>query len=177
MANLGSTKTPKALFARLGDLQVVPATCRALQFSLLNFTRFLSAPFSSLSRFLWMAAQPSHISATPPSFLLSTDLLRIYSAPSSRCVMKMLNRTGTSLTPWGTLLVTDVQLVSIPLITTLAFQEVFTPLPCSSSPYQSSLCTSSTASHLALPCRAKMMPKPASKLGLQPAAHSTTYRR
>lgn len=40
--------------------------CRTLRF-LLNFTRFLPALFSSLSRSLWVAAWSSGLSAIPPS--------------------------------------------------------------------------------------------------------------
>lgn len=43
---------------------------RALHFSMQNFLRFLPAPFSSLSRSLWMAAQPSATLATHSSFLI-----------------------------------------------------------------------------------------------------------
>lgn len=42
--------------------------CRALQFSSLNFMKFMFAPNSNPSRVLWMAARPSHLSATPPDF-------------------------------------------------------------------------------------------------------------
>lgn len=42
--------------------------CRALQFSSLNLMKFLLAPNSNPSRVLWMASQPSHLSATPPDF-------------------------------------------------------------------------------------------------------------
>ena len=52
--------------------------CRTLHFPLLNFMRLLSAHFSSLSRSLWMAAQPYGISATPPSFVPSANLLRVH---------------------------------------------------------------------------------------------------
>ncbi|KAK4810721.1 hypothetical protein QYF61_007695 [Mycteria americana] len=51
--------------------------CRTWHFPLLNCMRFLSAHFSSLSRSLWMAAQPSGISATPPSFVASANLLKL----------------------------------------------------------------------------------------------------
>ena len=44
--------------------------CRSSHFPLLNFMRFLPAHFSSLPRSLWMAAQPSGVSATPSSFLV-----------------------------------------------------------------------------------------------------------
>jgi len=43
----------------------------------LNLIRFLSAQLSSLSRSRWMAAQPSGVSTTPPSFVSSANLLRV----------------------------------------------------------------------------------------------------
>ncbi|KAK4828728.1 hypothetical protein QYF61_000719 [Mycteria americana] len=83
-----------------------------------------ASPFSSISRPLWMAAQPSGISATPPSFVSSVNLLKVHSAPTSRSLMKMLNRTEPSTDSWGTLLVTGLQLDCLPLITTLRTQPV-----------------------------------------------------
>ncbi|KAK4807192.1 hypothetical protein QYF61_024312 [Mycteria americana] len=84
---------------------------RTLPF-LLNLMRVLSAHFCSLSRSLWMAAQPSGISANPPSFVND---------------------------PRDTLLVTGLQLDFVPLITTLwaqPFSQFSVHLTvCSSSPY------------------------------------------
>jgi len=92
--------------------------CRILHFPLLNM-RFQSAHVYSLSRCLWMAAQPSGISATPPCCVSSANFLWIHSDPSSRSLMKTLNRIGPNIDPWGTQLVTGLQLGCIPLITTL----------------------------------------------------------
>jgi len=92
---------------------------RNLRFSLLNFMRFLWAHLFSLLRSLWMAAGPSGASATPLSFVLSTDLLRVHSAPSSRSLMKMLTRSGPAVDPWGTQLVTGLQLDFVWLVTSL----------------------------------------------------------
>ena len=54
--------------------------------------------------------------------------------------MKKLSRTGPSIGPWGTPLVTDLQLHFVPLITTLwawSFSQFSTHLTvCLSSPYQ-----------------------------------------
>lgn len=66
--------------------------------------RFLTTQLSSLSRSLWMAAQPSGISAPPPSFVSSPIFLRVHSIPSSRSLMNKSNKTGPSTDPWGTLL-------------------------------------------------------------------------
>lgn len=49
---------------------------------------------------------------TPPSFASFANLLRVWSTPSSRSLMRMLliNVIGPSIDPWGTPLVTDIQL-------------------------------------------------------------------
>ena len=70
---------------------------------------FLINPFFLL-RPLWIATWPSRVSATSPSSVSSADLLKVHSVPSSKLLMKMLNRTGPSIDPQGTLLVTDLQL-------------------------------------------------------------------
>ena len=46
-----------------------------------------------------MVAQPSGVSAAPPSLVTSANLLTVH---SSRSLMKMLNRTGPWIDPWGT---------------------------------------------------------------------------
>ncbi|KAK4825634.1 hypothetical protein QYF61_001419, partial [Mycteria americana] len=58
----------------------------------------------------------SAVSATPPSLASFANLLRIHSAPSSSSLMNMLNRTGPSTDPWGTLLPILQQLVSEDLV-------------------------------------------------------------
>jgi len=62
----------------------------------------LYTQLSNLSRSLWMAAQPSGVSTTPPRFVSSADLLRMRSVLSSRSLMNDLNRPGTSTDHWGT---------------------------------------------------------------------------
>ncbi|KAK4807064.1 hypothetical protein QYF61_018405 [Mycteria americana] len=58
--------------------------------------------------------------ASPSKYwCLGLFLPRVPSAPSSRSLMKILNRTGPRTDPWGTLLVTGLQLDFVPLITTL----------------------------------------------------------
>lgn len=51
-----------------------------LPFPLLNFMRLLSDHLSSLLRSMWMAARPSWVSPTSPSFVASANLWRVYSA-------------------------------------------------------------------------------------------------
>lgn len=60
--------------------------------SVLNLVRSLSALFSrGIQRSLWMPVQPSGLSATPPSFVVSANLLRMCVALSSRSFLKLLN--------------------------------------------------------------------------------------
>lgn len=65
-------------------------------FSLLDFMRFLTVYFLSLLRFIWMAARPSGVSATPSSLVSGANTLRVHSAPASRSLIKMLNRIRPS---------------------------------------------------------------------------------
>ena len=129
MVNLLSTRTPRSLSTELLSSRSTPSLywcmglflprCRTLNFPLLNLIRFLSAQLSSLSRSRSKAAQPSGVSTTPLSLVSSANLLRVHSNASSRSLMKKLNKTGPSTDPWGTSLVTSLQLDSAPLITTL----------------------------------------------------------
>ena len=64
--------------------------CRDLHF-MLNLMMFLSACFSGLLRSLRMATKASGVSATPPGFVSSVNLLRVHFAPSTRSSIKMLN--------------------------------------------------------------------------------------
>ena len=66
-----------------------------------------------------MAAQPSGVSAIPHSFVSSANLLRVDTILSSKSLMKIANKTRSSTDPWGTLLKADLQLDSVPLLTTL----------------------------------------------------------
>ena len=64
--------------------------CRTLLWALLNYIRFPSDNFSSLSTSLWKATQPFDVSTTPQSFLSSADSLRECSASSFRSLIMML---------------------------------------------------------------------------------------
>lgn len=66
-----------------------------------------------------MAAQSSGISATAPSFVSSTVLLRVHSIPSPRSLVYKLNKTGPSTDAYETPLAAGLQLNSTPLITAL----------------------------------------------------------
>ena len=100
---------PQVLFYQaafqLGDPQhilcmgLVFPRCRTFHFSRLNFSRVLSAHFSSLLRSCWTAAGPSGLTASPPIFVSSANLLQGCSAPPPRSLMKILNRTGPSVIP------------------------------------------------------------------------------
>ena len=56
--------------------------------------------------------QSFYVSATPPSFISSADLLRVDSVPSSRSLMKMLKKIGPSTDPHITYLFKNVILIS-----------------------------------------------------------------
>lgn len=49
------------------------------------------------------------VSATLPSFVSSSNLLRIYSVPLVRSLTKALDRTRPTVGLWSTLLVTSLQ--------------------------------------------------------------------
>jgi len=61
-----------------------------------------------------MAAQPAGVSTTPPSSVSPANLLRVHSNSSSRLLTKKLNKTGPRTDPWGTPLVTSLQLLGHP---------------------------------------------------------------
>lgn len=67
--------------------------CRILHLSLLNFTRFLLACFSSLLRPLWMAAVPFSKSALSRNSISYTNLLRCYVS----CCWSILPTSASSL--------------------------------------------------------------------------------
>lgn len=56
-----------------------------------------------------MTAGPSGESATPLSFMSSSNLLQVHSTPLSRSLMKMLNQAGPHIAPCGTPLITAMQ--------------------------------------------------------------------
>jgi len=60
------------------DPQVPFPYALPLHLPLLYFIKFLPAQLFSLSRSHWMAVQPSGVSATPPSFVSSANLLTVY---------------------------------------------------------------------------------------------------
>ena len=66
-----------------------------------------------------MAVQSSDVSVTPSSFISSANLLRVHSILSSRSLMNILNKTGSSTSHWEHYLSTDLQLDSALMITTL----------------------------------------------------------
>lgn len=102
MDNLMFTTTPTSFSAKLLVPRGTGAWYSCLSHvlcPLLNCMRFPSGHFSSLLRSHWMAAQCSGVSASPPSFVSSRDLLGVHSAPSSRSSVKILTRP--SLEPSG----------------------------------------------------------------------------
>lgn len=92
MFNLMPTRTARHFFTfqLVAPCGVVPSY-RALHFSLLNcmrFQSFLSAHRSILLSSFWMVAQPSNKSTTVPTYLSSTNLMKVRSASSFRLLMK-----------------------------------------------------------------------------------------
>lgn len=53
------------------------------------------------------------ISATPPSFVSSTNIVRLHFTLSSRSLIKVLNMIGPSIGPWDMLLVTALFFVVV----------------------------------------------------------------
>lgn len=69
---------------------------------LLNFIRLLSAPSSSLSRPLWMAALPSSTLTGHPILVSPATLMRVHSVTPSRSLIKMLKRKDPRMHSCGT---------------------------------------------------------------------------
>lgn len=95
------------------------SSCRTWDFPLLNMS-FLLAHLSSLSRTLWMAAQASDTSTTPPNFVLFANLLRVHNV----LIILALNIEVKMYWPQypsshSTPLMTDLLLDFVLLITTL----------------------------------------------------------
>lgn len=97
----------------------VPAQAQDFALLPVKFHKALiSLPLQPVS----LAAQPSfppQVSPHPPSFVSSPDLLRVHTTPSSGSLIKILNRTEPSVSPWGTLIVTGFQLNFVSLISIL----------------------------------------------------------
>ncbi|KAF1440525.1 Zinc finger RNA-binding protein, partial [Pygoscelis papua] len=125
---LGVRQDPRVLFCQaafqLGGCQhilvhgVVPRWLQNFALPLVELHEIPIGPFLQPvevpldgSTTLW------HISHSS-QFVSSANLWRVHSAPSSRSLMKVLNRTGPSIDPWCTLLVTSLQLGFILLINT-----------------------------------------------------------
>lgn len=85
---------------------VVPGAVPQVQdFSfLLNFTRFLSAHFSSMSGSLWMAARPSGVSVTPAGLIWPANLLGMHSYPIIHTINKDVEQDWVQYWPLGNLL-------------------------------------------------------------------------
>ena len=139
MVNLLATRIIRFFSAYLPSSQLAPSLywcmglflprCRTLHLSLLNHVMGACQPISPV---IW-------ISAIPPRFELSANLLRLHSAPFSRSSNGLLNATSAKISPWGTPLVDDFQLDSISPMITLWVQQF--------SPFYNHLTV-----HLIIPC-------------------------
>lgn len=56
---------------------------------------------------------PSRQSKTPSTSVSTSDLLRMHSTPVSRSLINTLNRTGSRVNPWGTLMVLSARCSSM----------------------------------------------------------------
>lgn len=84
---------------------------RTWHFSFVELHRVpLHMLFLQLFQVLWIAAHPSGLANTTPSFLSSAALVKVHSISSSRSLVKKLKSTCPSIDPWGTSLVTVLQL-------------------------------------------------------------------
>lgn len=132
MFNLMSTKTPISFSAKLLSSWFSPSMywclglffhrCRTLQFSLLNFMRFLSTSleFPPNSPGCWGSSDWQHnpLAYQPlPQFCVTCKFVEVHSATSSTSPSK--NKTRPSIDTWDTPLVTGLQLGFVSLITTL----------------------------------------------------------
>lgn len=117
------TRTLRSFSAKLLPCQSVPTPYIRIGLfqmgcvSLWNVRRLLSDRSSSLLRSLWTTALPSSILTT--SLVPSTELLRAYSVPLFRSLMKAFSNIGISVSPSETLLETGHQLDCVPLVTIL----------------------------------------------------------
>lgn len=109
--------TPSRQAAFLVHGVVPPHVQHFPHLSLWNCMRLLPAHCSSLSGTPWVAPRPSGVPATPPSLVLSANLLRVQTVP--RPLMSMLKRTGPSTDPRRTMMVSGLQLDFMTLISTL----------------------------------------------------------
>jgi len=129
MVNLSFTRTPRSLSTELLSSRSAPKPVlvpgvvlpqvQDPALALVELHQVPLCPTLQPVQVSLMAAQPSGVSTTPPSLVSPADLLRVHSNSSSRSLMKKLNKTGPSTDPWGTPLVTGLQLDSAPLMTTL----------------------------------------------------------
>lgn len=91
------TRTSGSLSVELFPRELAPRLYRGQGYSadaylfLLNFMRFLSSHFSTLSTSLWAVALPSSILSAHPSSVFCADLLGVHCVPSPRLLMKTLN--------------------------------------------------------------------------------------
>lgn len=131
------TRTPESHSVELLPRELAPrlycgpglfySRCKPILFFLLllNFMRFLSTHFSSLSASLWTVALPSSTLSTHPSLVFCADLLRMHSVPSPRLLMKTLNSISPILILEGFHLVAGCLLNFASLIMCPAIQSVF----------------------------------------------------
>lgn len=75
--------------------------CRIRRLDFFNSMPLMIAQLSNLCRSLCKASYPWRESAAPPCLVLTANLLRVHSTPTSRSLIETLNRTGPWLSPEG----------------------------------------------------------------------------
>lgn len=93
-----------------------------VQLSILNLMKF--AYFSSLFRSIWRALHPHGLSVTPPSFVSSSNFLRVYFDPVSQVIGEKVKLYWLSIEPQDTQVPTCLQLDFKPLLVTLWAQQL-----------------------------------------------------
>lgn len=129
MVSLVSNRISRSFSAKPLSSRVDPASAcswllhpfhRTLYFSLLQLTR----PHHTISPTARVSSGRQHSClAYHPGLVWSANLVRVDNVPPFRPLLKVLNRTGFSLDPWGTLLGAgaDLQLEFLQLITPWAW--------------------------------------------------------
>lgn len=117
MLSLLSTITPKSFSSELLFIHSSPSMylypvllcswCRPQHFPLMkfNFMLLMIVQCWNLSTCICKTSHSSRASTTHSSLVLSANLLRMYSTPTSRSLIKMLDWNDPRIEPWGTLLV------------------------------------------------------------------------
>lgn len=87
-----------------------PVQVQSFALLLDEFHEVSVALFFSLLKTFWVTAQPFGVSVILPSFESCANLLKVYSVPFSKWLMKMLKEISPSIDSWGTFYVKEMNL-------------------------------------------------------------------